>query len=644
MSQYALLEETEIVKDSTDAISTARVVFFADWYESAKYGTAVYGQSIYAFTPTEWQVLELKDQSGVRQFAGYITQIEREVESLQRTRIICTCSDYGVVLDRKPVDQVYLNYSDKNLILTALAGIPEITVASANIAQLIPNLGDFDATETNGRELLDRICELTGAEWRVDYNGVLKYYAAGSVAAPFALSDTPNNTTSFPHFLNSVQRNFANAANRITVLGGVGGSGAEVVSIKQDAQSQAKYGVLSATVVDRQLTEQTAADLRAGVELAQRAFPTVSGTVTLWKDGLDVGQSLTITNTAHGITGQWLIRTIKIRQLLKEADGIDRAGLVYTQYEVEFGQRQSDLVTQLRRFMLRPRQTTTPVMGIPEPGSVFPGSFASTIEPVRIVGVLPTLPDANYSANAVVLLTTDRKLYRRTGNSWTAVVPATDITGQIAAGQIAADAVTAGTIAAGAIRAVDAAFDAAAIQNADINTLSASKLTAGTIDASVITVVNLNASNITTGSLTADRIGAGTISASVSLTAPTITISSGGTTVNIDATNLVKITTSTRRVYMNASDIGVQNASNLNNYAFMYLGGFQCQHGSSQALALLEANSFGSELRLANSSGTTFISLASSSNPSLAATAGSLRGYITGTVLGLTGKLAIYNN
>lgn len=51
----------------------------------------------------------------------------------------------------------------------------------------------------------------------------------------------------------------------------------------------------------------------------------------------------------------------------------------------------------------------------------------------------------------------------------------------------------------------------AAIPNAKIDTLSASKITTGTLNASVVSVTNLNASNITAGTLNVDRINANSI-------------------------------------------------------------------------------------------------------------------------------------
>ena len=63
--------------------------------------------------------------------------------------------------------------------------------------------------------------------------------------------------------------------------------------------------------------------------------------------------------------------------------------------------------------------------------------FAAGIRPVEIVSVLPTLPSANYPQGSVVTLTTDNKLYRSTGSTWTVAVPTVDLTGQIVDSQIA---------------------------------------------------------------------------------------------------------------------------------------------------------------------------------------------------------------
>ena len=94
-------------------------------------------------------------------------------------------------------------------------------------------------------------------------------------------------------------------------------------------------------------------------------------------------------------------------------------------------------------------------------GTLTASNFAAGLEPVSVVSALPN--PAGYTGPKVVLLTTDRKIYRYTGSAWTKVVPTTDLqgkiqaaqidTGQITADHLAANSVTAGKIAAGAISA-----------------------------------------------------------------------------------------------------------------------------------------------------------------------------------------------
>lgn len=560
------LFKTEIRKDSTDAISTADIYFHSNGYRTAVYDEAEYDESTYAFDPQELMELVLKDENDDRQFAGYITAIDQKTESGAITEYACTCADYGLNLDRHIINKFYENETDQDMILDALSGIPGVTVAAANLTVQVADMGSFEAKDISAREFMERVCELSGGEWRVDYYGVLQYYRSGSIAAPFSLSDAPDGTTSFPHYIKSFKRDFSAAANRITVLGGLTDGGVEVTATAQDTSSQLQYGVLSATVVDRNITDTASAALRANAEISQRAWPRIVGELTTQKDGLDVGQTVNITNSPYSLNGGYLVRAITVT-FLRNTEYENGDGQEHTcEYAVSFGHRIPDIVAALRRLEQRPRQPTNPPIGNVPPLAIGPGNFASTIEPVRIVNALPTLPDSNYSANAVVLLTTDRKLYRRTGNTWTAAVPAIDLTGQVTetqisdnaisspkiqalaivagkiavgavvAGNLAVDSVIAGTVAAGAIRAIDAAFDSAAIQNADINSLSASKLTAGTIDASVINVVNLNATNITTGSMTANRIGAGTVSASVSLTSASLILNLNGLTTRVTNT------------------------------------------------------------------------------------------------------------
>lgn len=179
------------------------------------------------------------------------------------------------------------------------------------------------------------------------------------------------------------------------------------------------------------------------------------------------------------------------------------------------------------------------------PGSIDIAKFAAGIIPPRLLAVLPTLPNAAFPQGSMVYLTSDNKLYRTDGATWTAAVAVVDLTGQIPGSQIAADSITAGQIAAGAISASELAAGAVVagkiaaqtITGSDIaaNTITGSNIKSGTVSADRIYGITIDASQITSGSISANKIYGGTITASnisgVSLTGVTITgsnIAAGG--------------------------------------------------------------------------------------------------------------------
>jgi hypothetical protein len=104
-------------------------------------------------------------------------------------------------------------------------------------------------------------------------------------------------------------------------------------------------------------------------------------------------------------------------------------------------------------------------------GAVAVAAFASGIEPVTIVSSVPSV-----LSTKTVFNTTNGKLYKWNGSAYIATTPTTDLSGQISAGQIAANAVTAGTIAANAVTAGTIA--AAAVST---NELSSAAIFAGSL-------------------------------------------------------------------------------------------------------------------------------------------------------------------
>jgi len=132
--------------------------------------------------------------------------------------------------------------------------------------------------------------------------------------------------------------------------------------------------------------------------------------------------------------------------------------------------------------------------------SITTAKFASGIRPVEIVSTLPTT--SNFEGR-MVFLTTDDKLYRHNGTAFTAGTAAGDLTGQIGADQIAANAITAGKIAAGAISATEIASGA----------ITTAKLFAGSITSDKIAALAVTANAIAADAITTDKLAANSITA-----------------------------------------------------------------------------------------------------------------------------------
>lgn len=161
------------------------------------------------------------------------------------------------------------------------------------------------------------------------------------------------------------------------------------------------------------------------------------------------------------------------------------------------------------------------VTGDLTPGLITLNEHAAGLRPIEIVGALP----AAGQNGRVVFLTSDSKLYRDNGVSWTVAVPAADLTGTLAEGHLAVNVAY--------IR--NAAMIAnAIITNAHVNDLSANKITAGFLDAArfstavaYITVAaqiasavignahitDLNATKINAGDINTSRLTANVLAA-----------------------------------------------------------------------------------------------------------------------------------
>lgn len=133
-------------------------------------------------------------------------------------------------------------------------------------------------------------------------------------------------------------------------------------------------------------------------------------------------------------------------------------------------------------------------------GSLTTAKFASTIRPVEIFDVLPTVGNA---VGRLVYLTSDGLLYRYAATGFSTAVPAGTITGTITGVQIGTDTITAANIATNAITTNEIAA----------NAITSDKITSNSITTGMIQAGAIGATQIATNAITADKLNAGSVTA-----------------------------------------------------------------------------------------------------------------------------------
>lgn len=571
VSVVTLIDGATITQDSTQAISTADVTLFELFGES-RYDHARYDQADYEYQwdVQEWNEIVLWDaDTNAIQFAGFVLTITNELEGPHIRRRI-HAADWGILLDRRLITATWPDGTpDSTIVEDLVRQVPELSMGT--IVTLVANLGTIEAKDQRIRDVLDDLCQLTGGEWNVGYDAKLNYYAQGSILAPFAFSDVPNGTTTQPFQPESLGADFAEAANRITVLGAITGGGTELTTTVDDIASQRQYGILSVTIVDRSITDQATLDLLAQTQLAIRAWPQPTATLDYFTPGLTRGMTIYVEAGKYGVFQNFILRTLRIVIMAPDRTRVPVAGHML-KFTAVLGARPPDMVYALRRMQRRPVQTTiAPPTTIP-PGSITGGDFASSISPVYIVDHKPQGAEwAQYPQDAVFLLTTDRKLYRRIGNDWTAVVNTDDIIGQLQTHQLApgsvtttvladgsvvtakipAGAITAPTIAVGAVTPSAIADGAVVTAKIPAGAIQAPQLAASSVTANAVAANAIAASNLQAGSVTANAIAANSVSASAlqanSVTANAVSagaitataLAAGSVTANAVAANAI---------------------------------------------------------------------------------------------------------
>jgi len=167
--------------------------------------------------------------------------------------------------------------------------------------------------------------------------------------------------------------------------------------------------------------------------------------------------------------------------------------------------------------------------------------YASSLRPVAIVGVLPTLPDSNYPSGSTVTLTTDGDLYRNDAGTWTNAVATSALTGTITETQIADDSISTAKIQANAVTASEIAANTITSNEIFANTITAGQIATGAINTDELAANAVTAGKIAADTITAAEIAANAITSDEILAGAITTakINTGAVTSNEIAANTI---------------------------------------------------------------------------------------------------------
>lgn len=361
-TSFVRLQETEIVEDSSTRSSTARIIVAL--FNQAVYDTAGYDEDDYTLDVTEGAEVIMTDEGGTRQFAGYIVRVSWDWHGPNQYVVSCDCVDYSVHVATTLVSGTFSSTTDRAVIQNISASLPSgFTAPSSSVAN-IANLANFEFENRSIRDVMDDICKLTGGQWRIDYNKVVRYYASGQTAAPFSLTDVTadvNGTTVVGYRLEQWSKDISQLVNRAVVIGGLISGGVQASATRNNTTSQATYGIFARTYVERDLETSTMCGQRADAIIAAHANAQYSGSFTVfYHDGLAANQTISITHQQYGISGTYTIRRLTKRWSTK-------SDVVYVG---EFGSEVADVETLIKSLDVKVNTQTEVPEAVPPDLSV----------------------------------------------------------------------------------------------------------------------------------------------------------------------------------------------------------------------------------------------------------------------------------
>ncbi len=147
------------------------------------------------------EIIVRDNRTNIKLFGGYIKDVTRRFIDKNRYVEFCGTQDYSKLI-ANVVDGVTADYTaganTEKEILTALFASYCSTI-SVGSHVITGNATAINFENSSLRRAIDELAAVEGRKWYVDSDKRLHYFASTGETAPFGLSDSPNQTTTFDY-------------------------------------------------------------------------------------------------------------------------------------------------------------------------------------------------------------------------------------------------------------------------------------------------------------------------------------------------------------------------------------------------------------------------------------------------------------
>lgn len=165
------------------------------------------------------EVILSNNAETIRYFAGQVGKVQIDLEGITKVFKL-KCYDYTKFVDMIIINEVYEDQTAAAILSSAFSEY----ASDFNATTYVETGYTFDRLVCNRislARLVKILADKCGFDWYVDYDKNLHFFhQEAAEVAPFGLSDSPDNSTTYPYEMTKYEKDGLNVINRVTVRGG----------------------------------------------------------------------------------------------------------------------------------------------------------------------------------------------------------------------------------------------------------------------------------------------------------------------------------------------------------------------------------------------------------------------------------------